>query len=277
MSITRRVCRRGKKEIEMMRAKFAAVLFSWVSLGQAGAAERGLWEKPVVIGASVADGCNMSDLAGPKSQALSFDLFLDRAVTADHGAFENKGSMMFFMSAEGVARKQSDFVKAAAPTVVISPDFLFWFLYGELETEGKRLELFEKGLEHLESIACPLVVGDIPNARHVEGGILSKKQIPAASTIEKANKRVREWAAEKKNVGLIPVSEFMRTVWANEALVVRGREVPEGQSAKLLQTDGLHPEPEGVELIALAALDVLQTLTGFAEGDVAWAADPAAP
>lgn len=229
-----------------------------------------LWTRPLIIGASVSDGFDKSDFFGPKSQALSLDHFLDELVTAKHGVFDNKGSMLLFMGLDKRSRAQLDYAKDYRPTVVLSPDFLFWFVYGRLPNAEARLALLESGLKLLDELNCPIVVGDIPYAANAIGKMLAKEQVPTPETIAKANKRIVEWVSNKKNVALIPLAHFLTTVQANEKLVIRSLTIPKGKSAPLLQNDFLHPTKPGARLIALATLDALQKLTMFPVDDVNW-------
>lgn len=230
-----------------------------------------LWTRPLVIGASVSDGFDKSDFFGPKSKALALDLFLDDLVTGEHGKIENKGSMLLFMNLNKRSRAQLDFAKEYKPTVVLSPDFLFWFVYGRLPNAESRLNLLEQGLKLLDELKCPVVVGDIPNAANAVGKMLAKEQVPAPETIAKANKRIKEWIAGKKNIGLVPLAHFLDTVQANEELVIRSLTVPKGKTAPLLQSDNLHPTKPGAKLLALATLDTLQKLTKFPAEQINWA------
>ncbi|MEM9080831.1 MAG: hypothetical protein AAGC74_09090 [Verrucomicrobiota bacterium] len=230
-----------------------------------------LWTRPLVIGASLADGFNKNNILGPPSQDLSLHLHLDNALTTPHGTIENKGLITFFTDPESNAKYQIDFVATHKPTVIFAPDFLFWFLYGNIAgDESTRLENLQKGFTYLEKIAVPLIIGDIPDARHAAGGILNQAQIPEAKTIATANQRIRTWAQQRKQTGILPLAQFMAHVRDQKPIPIGKLQVRAQDTTKLLQPDQLHPTAEGAALIALAALQELQTITSFDQSSVTW-------
>jgi hypothetical protein len=69
---------------------------------------------------------------------------------------------------------------------------------------------------------------------------------------------------------ILGLSEFMRTVTANQAIKIRDYTVSEGRTRALLQNDRLHSSPPGCAVVALAALDALQTKHAFPSAEVRW-------
>jgi len=154
------------------------------------------------------------------------------------------------------------------PTLIVGLDFPFWFCYGEGETDEDRLQRFDQGLKLLETVPCPLVIGDIPDASAAVNKMLRPDQMPSLKAIASANQRLKAWAASRRQVTLVGLSEFMRNVMANRAITIRDYTLPAGQTRMLLQNDTLHPTPPGCAVLALAALDAFQaTRPGVPSGE----------
>ena len=197
--------------------------------------------------------------------------YLDAALLVPHMPVENLANSMFFIEAESAGRMQIDQALQLRPTLVIGLDFLFWFCYGEGSTDHERLQRFERGLNLLENIKCPLVLGDIPDASSAANGMLGPEEIPSARAMTAANQRLKEWASKRPRVALLPLSAFMRTVMADQALTIHGRKLPAGQTRLLLQDDVLHPSPHGCAVLALAILDAFQSTHPVpTSGEVCW-------
>jgi hypothetical protein len=163
---------------------------------------------------------------------------------------------------------------AAKPTLVVGIDFLFWFCYGKGFDEAGRLQHFEKGLELLEAIHCPLVIGDLPDASAAVNGMISPDEMPGSETLAAANRRLQEWAAQHPSVLVVPLSKFMTAVMADQALATHGVVLPAGQTRPLLQDDKLHPTARGCAALALTILDTFQSSpSGLADSSVCWDAE----
>src|SRR5437667_2070215 len=200
------------------------------------------WGRVVMMGASATAGFTESEpLGGPKTEQYRLSRYLDAALLTPHEPVQNLANIMFFIQPEAAGRYQIDQALQTRPTLVVGVDFLFWFCYGEGLTEKDRLQRFEKGLKLLEAGQCPLVVGDIPDASGASIDMLPPDQIPSAETMSAANRRLKEWAATRKNVVIVSLSGFMRTAMANQALTIHGHTVLEGKTRALLQSDRLHP------------------------------------
>jgi len=99
------------------------------------------------------------------------------------------------------------------------------------------------------------VLGDIPDASAASNRMLSPEEIPGPETLATANRRLREWAAKRHHVTLVPLASIMRSATLGQALIVHGVTVPEGKSRGLLQDDRLHPSTLGAAMLALATFD----------------------
>lgn len=229
------------------------------------------WERIVMIGASVSAGFTASEpLGGPSTPQFRLSPYVDAALLVPHEPVRNLANTFFFIQPELLGRHQVDQAHKTKPTLVLGVDFLFWFCYGEGATDEERLQRFDKGLKMLEAIKCPLVLGDIPDASAAVNGMLRPGQIPSTNAMAAANQRLKEWATTRSNVVILRLSDFMRTVLANQALTIRDYTLPAGKTRVLLQNDKLHPSPPGGALVALAVLDALQSKQAFPSADVRW-------
>jgi hypothetical protein len=177
-----------------------------------------------------------------------------------------------FMNPEAFAPMQIVAATNAKPTLVIGADFLFWFCYGDGNSDAERAQRFEHGLKLLEKISCPLVVGDIPDASFATNtGIIDAGQVPSEAARHAANQRLKAWAAAHPQVTVVPLAEFMQAVSANEAVKIHGRTLAAGKTRALLQPDQLHPNPLGAAVLTLGILDALvSTQPEFSAADIRW-------
>lgn len=233
-----------------------------------------LWDRPLVIGASVAEGFHHEEFLGPRSRELGFELHLESRILAEHGPIANLGTALMFRDPKSAAARQIEGLKTQDPTVVFAPDFLFWFLYGEIEGgEPARLALLEEGLKTLDSVKAPLVLGDIPDTRRAEGTMLSGPQIPEVETIAVANKRISEWVERKDRVVVLELSKFMERCYEDAGIDFGKVSVTAGSTRAFLQKDLLHPTKPGVQFLAVAFLSSLRSVAEFREDDVNWTPD----
>lgn len=232
------------------------VLLALIVRGGAQEDVRPVWEKVVVFGASASAGFTIqAALGGPRALPYSLSRHLGAAVVPPHAEPVNFGSNFLFMNVEQFAPIQIENTRAANPTLAVGIDFLFWHCYGSKLDDDERLALFEKGLKRLETLTCPLVIGDIPDASAAAGGILNHSQVPPKGIIARVNVRLREWAQTRSNVAIIGLAGFMDTAMANRAITVREHTWPEGKTRALLQADKLHPSRPGVSALAMTIFD----------------------
>lgn len=232
-----------------------------------------LLDRVVVIGASASAGFTASEpLGGPKTPQYALDRYLDAALSTPHEQVRSFASTYLFLHPDPDAQRQVREAVAAKPTLVVGVDFLFWFCYGDATGDVERMEWLENGLKLLETIPCPVVVGDIPDASGAENWMLASDQIPRRTVLVAANRRLREWAASHKQVIVAPLADFMRAAAANQPITIRGRRLT--SDASLLQADHLHPTETGCSVVALAILDaVVSSRSSVDSADVRW--DPA--
>ena len=220
----------------------------------ARAQEKVPWARIVVIGASVSRGFTVSK-DGPKMGDYALDRYLNAALLAPHEPAQNLASAGFFLSPDAMGNTQIRRALTNGPTLVVGIDFLFWFCYGKGNSDQDRLDHFEQGLKLLEGVDCPLIIGDIPDASAATNSMLSPDELPSPKVRLAANRRLKEWAAPRPQVTVVPVAEFMRAAGANDALIVHGHALARGTTSALLQDDRLHPSRRGCAVLAIAILD----------------------
>ncbi len=242
----------------------------------------------VVIGASVSDGFGLAmttetakpdhDVPGAGRRGSVMRSFKLNDVLAaitgpDSPRPRSEASSMFFMSAERTGARQVQEALAAKATPVIAVDYLFWYAYGVMPEED-RAELFEKGLANLARIEAPVVVGDIPDMSDAIDRMLSRAQVPRSETLTRLNERLRVWAAERKNVVVMPLAEVVAR-GKDGGRVTLGGITYEGDSARgLLQDDRLHASTTGMVAIAQEAL-VRLAEAGLIDREAQWERDAA--
>lgn len=225
----------------------------------AGIANPSPWSRIVLIGASATAGFTASEpFGGTNTPKFALHRYVDAALTVAHEPAQNLGNAFFFLQPQLLGQQQIARALTNNPTLVIGVDFPFWFCYGAGETDEERLQRFEGGLKLLETIPCPLVIGDIPDASAAVNKMLRPDQMPSPQAIAKANGRLKAWAAGRRNVALVALSDFMRNALGNHAITICDYTLPEGQTRILIQNDALHPTPPGCAVLTLAALDAVQ-------------------
>jgi len=169
----------------------------------------------------------------------------------------------FFSQPHSIGAAMVEAAEAEGPGHVVALDFLFWFAYGSADRQGDplatddvdaRLANLNHGLQLLESIDVPLVVGDIPDVSGAADvwpiALLRHSQIPSASALAAMNGRVADWAASRANTTLIPLAATVERMKQGGPLQLNDHAWP--ADAPLIQFDQLHPTTLG--LVALAEL-----------------------
>jgi hypothetical protein len=72
------------------------------------------------------------------------------------------------------------------------------------------------------------------------------------------NARIRTWAAERKEVVVVPVAELIANLRSGATIEIRGKRLAEEARGKLIGPDRLHPTLEGAVVLWLAALERLE-------------------
>lgn len=237
-------------------------LFKWVFallvlLRMTSAAADSALQRVIVIGASASSGFVLSEpFGGTNTDQCRLSHYLDAAVTVPHDPVKNLASPLLFMSPEAIASQEVEAATNRNPSLVVAVDFLFWFCYGQGQTDADRAERLEYGLGLLEKIPCPLVIGDIPDAAQAtNSGIISVSQVPSEAARTAANLRIRQWAAARPDVTLVPLAGFMAAVKTNGPINGQNISVAAGETYSLLQKDRLHPNARGAAMLSLGIFD----------------------
>jgi hypothetical protein len=233
---------------------------------------RAPWERIAMIGASLTAGFTMSEpFGGPKTEQCRLSRYVDAGIKVRHEPVQNFATPTFFMAPVVNGREQIRQALNLKPTLVTAVDFLFWFCYGHGIAEQQRLPRLEKGLSLLDDFKCPLVIGDIPDVSAAVGTMLTADEVPAAATRDLANQRIRQWAADRANVVIIPIAQLMRAIASNDPVTFHGATEPRGATRRFLQDDQLHPTPAGCAFLAESIFDSLcSRQQSFAADDVLW-------
>lgn len=222
-----------------------------------GPARRPPLEHVAVVGASMS--------AGLRSGTDFARVFQASLAAPDKKRVDQYSKRFFFSAPLESGKTQIDAALKGEPTLVLAVDFLFWFGYGygdgsgELfKSEKQRLELLEQGLVLLERVRCPLVVGDFPDMSASVGRMLLATQVPKPETLKALNARVREWAAKRENVVVVPLGAMVDDLNAKQEIQVGQKRWTPEQTAHWMQDDRLHPTDEGLVAVAALVADALE-------------------
>jgi len=221
-----------------------------------------LLQRIVVLGASLSDGYALRPDAEVKTGLSDV---VESTLAVPHGSVRSATSLLFFTDPDSIGEKLVAQADAAEPTLVFAIDYLFWFGYGVQPSDEARLRHLDQGLARLESISCPLLVGDLPDMRAASqpappGAVpplLTPEQVPSEELLARLNARIRAWAASRKDVVVVPVADLFARLRAGSAIEIRGNRWAEGAGGLLLGPDRLHPTLEGAIALWLAAADRL--------------------
>lgn len=210
-----------------------------------------------MLGASLSAGfaCPWNEEDQPVNRAVRLRKALGAVWTGSEVRIRDLSDGSTFLDPVGKQGPRVDRAVKVDPAIVIAVDFMFWFGYGyprgadEVES---RLALQREGLAILERLGtdCPIVVGDYANMEGADPRMLHPQQVPSAKALARLNEELNAWAAQRSNVILFPLAK-----WAAD-MKKQGRDVQvDGERLTLdpdliMQTDGLHPRPIGVAIVA---------------------------
>ena len=227
-------------------------------------------EHIAVVGASasagwgvVSGGVSAAGEHTPLRRHICFANVLDAVLRGDTPRVSDHSSAMFFRTPLETGRHQVAQAADHDPCVVVGIDFLFWFGYGSTDANGRpfhadeleaRLQMVEVGLKQLDTLNCPVLVGDLPDVSAAVTvrpiALLHASQVPTPRALQAINLRIHEWAKARPHVSLIPLAATMESIKQGQPRAWNGHTWP--ASLRLLQFDQLHPTREG--LIALGEL-----------------------
>ena len=210
-----------------------------------------------ILGASVSAGFVDSPLAGGNKENASAPLLVPfrRWLEETDAQVKSRADLMMFLDPIDRGRLQVDRAVRTKPSVVVAVDFLFWYGYGAVEateaaTTEARLARLREGLEALDRLSCPIVVGDLPDMRGADRRMLQPHQIPTVACLRALNDEIAAWAKARPRVRLFGLASLVGEMKEKGVRLPAGDyEVPTKPMA-LLQSDRLHANRLGVAYLA---------------------------
>lgn len=218
----------------------------------------------VLLGASVTAGFGGvgADERGAVRLKDALELFWDR----DDARLIDRSEVATFIDP---VRQQTPRVQRAErdrPDLVLGVDFMFWFGYGRARSRSEalkdleRFEMQEEAFALIERFDCPVILGDYPDMRDADARILRPHLVPGEKTLAELNRRLRTWAADRNNVHVVPLSDWVASYKAPGMRLEYEGKVLQVEPYGLLQRDRLHATRLGSAVLALHLVDFLRPL-----------------
>lgn len=209
-----------------------------------------------ILGASVSAGFVDGPLSGgdPDNHTVPLQKVV-RGWLQDGARVSSRADVLMFTDAATRGEQQVTRAAKASPDLVLAVDFLFWFGHGAVdagrdETEGRaRTRMLRRGLDLLDRMPCPIVVGDLPDVQGAAARMISPRAIPSAEVRDGLNAIVREWAKERPRVRVFPLAALvaeMKQKGVDLPLASGPLPTPPGG---LMQGDRLHATCLGMALL----------------------------
>lgn len=234
-----------------------------------------LFDRVVVVGASLSAGYGLRQELNAKA---NFATVFSAAIRSESTQVNSHASLGFFTDPLSHGRSLLVDGLQEEPTLMVALDYLFWFGHGDSASEEARLDSLKKGLRLLESVGCPLVIGDFPDMTPALKGVnpfgvefIRPSMLPEPATREAMNLEIHAWAKERKNVSVVPLARFMKEMLSEETVALRGNEWKGIHTDVILQEDLLHPTVTGDVDLTVLTLDTLAANHAqFCEPCVRW-------
>lgn len=220
-----------------------------------------------IVGASVSAGFVDGVLTGgdPSNRTVSLGTLVKRWVQSTEAKVNSRADEMMFLAAERSGAQQLERAKKQQPTVLLAVDFLFWFAYGDIQTEGTsegdaRLARLRHGLGLLDGMPCAMLISDLPDMRGASRRMLRPSMIPSPDDLKALNAEIRTWASTRPRVRVFELAATVaRLKDQGVALQCGDHEVPSGPGA-LLQKDLLHANRLGMAYLGHCLQPVVRDL-----------------
>ena len=223
-------------------------------------------DRIAAIGASASAGFGVfyRDAEHPERAPRGISLAkLYRAASGDSTVVIDLGTAAFFSNPSGIGTRVDRTIRAK-PDLTFAIDYLFWFTYGTIGVESRRIRtdedrfaLLEVGLEQLDRIEGPVLVGDIPDMSSAAGGIMMKSQVAPEDVRLRANERIREWASTRPNVRVFPLADLIERLRSGKAFNIGPHAWTAAEAGTLILGDRLHPSLDGLTALVIAIDDLL--------------------
>jgi hypothetical protein len=157
-----------------------------------------------------------------------------------------------FVDPIGIGRAEIRRIRRYQPTVVFATDYLFWYAAGSKGIDGRLADLAH-AFALLESLDCPVFVGDIPAVDGADERMIAPWQIvPEEERIE-LNDAIHAWADGHDDIHVVPLAAWYDIARNGGVIAIDGSsyEVEPGQA---LRDDRLHPTRVGQVMLGLLLL-----------------------
>jgi hypothetical protein len=232
-----------------------------------------LFERPIIIGASASDGFGVSvrEHGAKPGDGVGVSLadILRVALKAPR-TVEAYSSSMVFANPGPILSGEMERALRHSPSIIIGIDFLFWYVYGTSSAGGTPMRTPEQRMANLElglaqadlalARGIPVIVGDIPDMKAAIGKMLSRAQVPDASTLDAVNARIREWASSRPGARVFRLRESVMSISTNGSMRAGGTDWSVEDHGPLLLRDELHPSFAGLVAVASAVVESAATL-----------------
>lgn len=231
------------------------ILGCWLCLTASALAQAsGEPRAPVVtvVGASVSGGFQDVAAGSERNGTIKLQRAFD-ALWGDGVTVLDRSDVLFFKSPTTVGARQIKRALRDAPDLVVGVDFLFWFGYGYVpgrDSKQARLDLQRIGLQQLEGLQCPMILGDYPDMTGADPRMVAPAQIPQPDELAALNAALRAWATQRKNVSVFPLAAWVKQVKSDGWSCELGDRTVRLSPENLLQSDRLHATRLGVVLLA---------------------------
>lgn len=178
----------------------------------------------------------------------------------------DQSDAFLFLDPAASGKRQVDRTMAAEPALIVALDFPFWFGYGRGADTEARLRHQDELFALLETLLAdrpvPIVLGDYPDMRGADPRMLPVRLVPSPEELAELNRRFRAWAAERPQVIVFPLADFVRSARGDGITVqFEGAEHVLG-SELLMQGDRLHASRTGLAIVVRNLAAALRTGLG---------------
>lgn len=210
-----------------------------------------------ILGASVSAGFVDSPMTGGSRDNASAPLLVPfrRWLEDAEAQVKSRADALMFLDPVAKGRLQVDRALRAKPGVVVAADFLFWYGYGAIEATMEeeaeaRVARLRTGLETLDRLPCPIVVGDFPDMRGADLRMLRPGQIPSPAALVALNAEVNAWAKSRPRVRVFGLAQLVAQMKEKGVGLPAGDYEVATKPMALLQKDRLHANRLGVAYLA---------------------------
>lgn len=206
-----------------------------------------------VIGASVSGGFRDGPMTGAEvvGETVSLQQVLkawcgEQARATTHATMQ---MMAMFTNPLQIGAQQVAGAQKAAAVGVLAVDFAFWFAYGYVDGDDAakaRSERLARGLELLDGLRGPIVLGDLPDMTGASPRMLKPAQIPDAALQATLNAQIAAFAKARPDVRLVSLSTLLRQLKTDGVDLPLADGAVRAQPGALLQGDQLHANRLGM-------------------------------